>query len=103
MTLDPSGSQLFVAQDNADQVAVIDTCATGSWRRSMRARRMDCCRSRNGNGNGMHGDGNGEHPYTGAATFAVTLSPDGNTLYAVNSGRQLHRGDSARGEECVSR
>ena len=24
--------------------------------------------------------------YTGAATFAVTLSPDGNTLYAVNSG-----------------
>ena len=24
--------------------------------------------------------------YTGAATFAVTLSPDGSTLYAVNSG-----------------
>jgi len=24
--------------------------------------------------------------YTGAATFAVTLSRDGNTLYAVNSG-----------------
>ena len=25
MTLDPSGARLFVAEDNADQVAVIDT------------------------------------------------------------------------------
>ena len=25
-------------------------------------------------------------PYTGAATFAVTIAPDGETLYAVNAG-----------------
>ena len=36
-------------------------------------------------------DGNGKRPsgatrYTGVATFGVTLSPDGKTLYAVNSG-----------------
>jgi YVTN family beta-propeller protein len=71
MTLDASQSRLYVAQDNADQVAVIDTSAnrviakidarapagTLSWRRQ-----------------------------TGAGTSAVTLSPDGDTLYAVNSG-----------------
>ena len=43
-------------------------------------------------------------PYTGAATFAVTLSRDGKTLYAVNAGANsiavipLRGGDSVPGD-----
>ncbi len=71
MTLDASESRLYVAQDNADQVAVIDT-ATDRVIHKIDARAP-----------------RGVLPaprYTGAATSAVTLSPDGSTLYAVNSG-----------------
>src|SRR5262249_11726275 len=57
--------------DNADQVAVIDT-TTNTIRTRIDARAPAGL---------LHGP-----KYTGAATFAVTLSPDGNTLYAVNSG-----------------
>ena len=72
MTLDASQSRLYVAQDNADQVAVIDTSTNRVDREDRCARaRPACCRGRK---------------YTGAATSAVTLSPDGETLYAVNSG-----------------
>ena len=71
MTLDASQSRLYVAQDNADQVAVIDT---GS---NTVVRKIDA-RAPKGV---IH-----NQKYTGAATFAVTLSRDGNTLYAVNSG-----------------
>ena len=70
MTLDASQSTLYVAQDNADQVAVIDT-STNTVTAKIDARAPA----------GML-----PPKYTGAATFAVTLSPDGNTLYAVNSG-----------------
>jgi YVTN family beta-propeller protein len=69
--LDPTGTKLYVAQDNADQVAVIDTLLN-SVVTKIDARAPE-----------------GVLPntkYTGAATFAVTLSPDGTTLYAVNSG-----------------
>jgi YVTN family beta-propeller protein len=81
MTLDASGSRLFVAQDNADQVAVIDT-ATNSVVAKIDARAPAGV---------FGGDDDDDHRQqgprtTGAATFAVTLSPDHRTLYAVNSG-----------------
>src|SRR5262249_4775599 len=71
MTLDVSQSTLYVAQDNADQVAVIDT-ATNTVITKIDARAPA----------GLLTD----KEQTGAATFAVTLSRDGNTLYAVNAG-----------------
>jgi YVTN family beta-propeller protein len=71
MTLNTSQSRLYVAQDNADQVAVIDT-SSNKVTAKIDARAP----------NGMLPN----RKYTGAATSAVTLSPDGETLYAVNSG-----------------
>ncbi|HEY4039422.1 MAG TPA: YncE family protein, partial [Burkholderiaceae bacterium] len=71
MTLNAAQSTLYVAQDNADQVAVIDT-ATNTITNKIDARAPA-----------------GMLPgpqYTGAATFGVTISPDGKTLYAVNDG-----------------
>jgi DNA-binding beta-propeller fold protein YncE len=93
MTLNASGSLLFVAQDNVDQVAVIDTASNTV------INKIDA-RAPNGVLNGAGGDdnnqgnddsqgngnGNGRNRFTGAATFAVRLSPDGRTLYAVNAG-----------------
>jgi YVTN family beta-propeller protein len=81
MTLDAQGSKLFVAEDNADQVAVIDT-ASNAVVAKIDARAPA----------GMLAGSNEEDTddqrvrHTGAATFAVTLSPDGKTLYAVNAG-----------------
>jgi YVTN family beta-propeller protein len=72
MTLDASQSRLYVAQDNADQVAVIDTSTN---------KVIDRIDARAPKGTLPN-----HQKYTGAATSAVTLSPDGNTLYAVNSG-----------------
>jgi YVTN family beta-propeller protein len=72
MTLDASQSRLYVAQDNADQVAVLDT-STNKVTTRIDARAPE----------GMLPH---RRKYTGAATSAVTLSPDGSTLYAVNSG-----------------
>ena len=91
MTLDRRGARLFVAEDNADQVAVIDTVtnrvvskidarAPESVLPDGRADRDDCDRD-----DGRREPVKGTR-YTGAATFAVTLSPDGDTLYAVNAG-----------------
>ena len=60
MTLDESQSRLYVAQDNADQVAVIDT-STNRVTTKIDARAPA----------GMLPS----RKYTGAATFAVTLSP----------------------------
>jgi YVTN family beta-propeller protein len=71
MTIDASQSRLYVAQDNADQVAVVDTSSNRV------TARIDA-RAPAGMLPGRK--------YTGAATFAVTLSADGETLYAVNSG-----------------
>jgi YVTN family beta-propeller protein len=98
MTLDRSGNRLFVAQDNADQVAVIDT-RTNKVIAKIDARAPAGMLSSHDDDRG-HGfphaddfdrgnDWGHDHDaprYTGAATFAVTLSPDGNSLYAVNSG-----------------
>jgi DNA-binding beta-propeller fold protein YncE len=72
MTFDKSQATLYVAQDNADQVAVIDTNGnTLVAKIDARAPSSMLPRGRK---------------YTGAATSAVTISPDGGTLYAVNSG-----------------
>ena len=71
MALDVWHSKLYVAQDNADQVAVIDT-STNRVVAKIDARAPSGMLPR--------------QRYTGAATSAVTLSPDGETLYAVNSG-----------------
>ena len=71
MTFNKSQSRLYVAQDNADQVAVIDTAANEVIAR-IDARAPAGILPR--------------HGATGAATFAVTISPDDATLYAVNSG-----------------
>lgn len=72
MTLDESQATLYVAQDNADQVAVISTLA------NKLVAKIDARAPA-----GMLPRG---RKYTGAATSAVTISPDGETLYAVNSG-----------------
>ena len=71
MTLDRAESRLYVAQDNADRVSVIDTA---------RNRVVASIDARGPSGMVPR------QRYTGAATSAVTISPDGRTLYAVNSG-----------------
>ena len=71
MTLNKSQDRLYVAQDNADEVAVIDTAS------NTMVDRIDA-RAPAGVLPGPQ--------RTGAATFAVTLSPDEKILYAVNAG-----------------
>ncbi len=71
LTLNKAQSTLYVAQDNSDQVAVIDT-ATNQVTAKIDARAPTAILT-------------GPH-YSGAATFAVTLSGDEQTLYAVNDG-----------------
>jgi len=71
LTLNKAQSMLYVAQDNADQVAVINT-ATNQVTAKIDARAPAAILT-------------GPH-YSGAATFAVTLSGDEKTLYAVNNG-----------------
>ena len=91
MTLDASGSRLFVAEDNADEVAVIDTDCN-SVVAQIDARAPPGLLSGTGDDDDDgHADrdrdrGHRHGRYTGAATFAVTLAPDGRTLYAVNAG-----------------
>jgi DNA-binding beta-propeller fold protein YncE len=86
MTLDATGSRLFVAQDNADRVAVIDTRSNGVIA-SIDARGPEWILG--GDDDDRDDEHHGSHRgarYTGAATFSLTLSPDGKTLYAVNAG-----------------
>ena len=73
MTLNTAQDKLYVAEDNADQVAVINTDSNQV---------IDKIDTR---GAALF-RGIGHPHYTGAAPFAVTLSPDGRTLYAVNDG-----------------
>jgi YVTN family beta-propeller protein len=70
MTFNAAQSRLYVAQDNADQVAVINTA-------NNRVTDKIDARAPAGLLTGAQ---------TGAATFGVTISPDGKMLYAVNSG-----------------
>ncbi|MDR0480214.1 MAG: beta-propeller fold lactonase family protein [Burkholderiaceae bacterium] len=70
MTLSPDQSQLFVAEENTDRVAVIDT-------KSYQITQTVDLSVANSTGQGN---------YSGRDTVAVTVSPDGKTLYAVNNG-----------------
>jgi YVTN family beta-propeller protein len=70
MTMNGSQSRLYVAQDNADQVTVINTVSNRVVAK-IDARAPEKMLPRK---------------TAGAATSAVTISPDGDTLYAVNSG-----------------
>ncbi|MCB1740101.1 MAG: bifunctional YncE family protein/alkaline phosphatase family protein [Gammaproteobacteria bacterium] len=96
MTLDAAQTRLYVAQDNADLVAVIDT-ATNTVIDNIDTRAPagllddEDDRGRNEHhGQGKHRGSkrrdDKEPRYTGAAPFSVRISPDGNTLYAVNDG-----------------
>jgi len=88
MALDASGARLYVAQDNADQVAVIDT-AKNAVIAKIDARAPAGILTDSREEDESDDKGHDQHQrarYTGAATFAVTLSPDGKTLYAVNAG-----------------
>jgi YVTN family beta-propeller protein len=71
MTLSQDGSMLFVAQDNQDQVAVIDT-ATDKVIHKIDTRGPD--------------ELDLPANETGAAPTAVTINPVTKTLYAVNAG-----------------
>jgi YVTN family beta-propeller protein len=87
MTLDAAGTRLYVAEDNADQVAVIDTASNAV------VAKIDA--------RAPHGLlPPGHTRYTGAATFAVTLAPDGKTLFAVNSGANSVAVIPLNGEHC---
>lgn len=99
MTLDKSQSKLYVAQDNADQVAVIDTSSNavtvkidarapaGLLGGERHGEADEAQGERRGHAQDADDDSSKSRPkYTGAATFTVTLSPDGGTLYAVNAG-----------------
>jgi YVTN family beta-propeller protein len=85
LTLDASEKRLYVAQDNADQVAVIDT-RKNSVIAKIDARAPEGLLPEDDSHNVKAWHENKSARYTGAGTFAVTLSPDGQTLYAVNSG-----------------
>jgi YVTN family beta-propeller protein len=85
LTLDASQSRLYVAQDNADQVAVIDT-HKNTVIAKIDARAPAGLLPEDDTHDVKLWHENKSARYTGAGTFAVTLSPDGKTLYAVNSG-----------------
>ena len=87
MTLDASQSRLYVAQDNADQVAVIDTGANRV------VAKIDA----------RGPAGSSRQEYTGAGTSAVTLSPDGSTFMPSIAERTRLRSSRCRGEEGESR
>jgi YVTN family beta-propeller protein len=83
IALDATQATLYVAQDNADEVAVIDT-GTNSVVDTIDTRAPPKMLRR-----GDHDEKSAGHDsprYTGAAPIAVTISPDGSTLYAVNNG-----------------
>src|SRR6185295_13976079 len=82
--LDASGSRLFVAQDNADQVAVIRTVDdTVVAKIDARAPAGVLPDASSAQCDAAHPDGS---RLTGVGTFSATLAPDGKTLYAVNAG-----------------
>jgi YVTN family beta-propeller protein len=111
MTLDAAQKKLYVAQDNSDEVSVIDTSSnTIITHIDARAPAEVLAQMDGGDkAKGKHDDDDDEHKgkredddehkagrhdddkhnaerYTGVSPFAVTISPDGKTLYAVNDG-----------------
>jgi YVTN family beta-propeller protein len=80
MALNPAQTTLYVAEDNADQVAVIDTSTNLVIAKIDTRAPAEMLRAEDGAAVGDH------NRYTGAAPFSVTISPDQKTLYAVNDG-----------------
>jgi YVTN family beta-propeller protein len=72
MALSADGTRLYVAQDNSDFVAIIDTQTLGV------AAELDVLP--------VHGLLDIGHTYTGAAPNGLALSPDGKTLYVSEGG-----------------
>jgi len=85
LTLDASQRRLYVAQDYADQVAVIDT-ARNVVIAKIDARAPEGLLPDDESHDVKSWHENKAARYTGAGTYGVTLSPDGKTLYAVNAG-----------------
>jgi YVTN family beta-propeller protein len=91
MTFSPDQGKLFVAEENADVVGVIET-NNYTVERTIDTRTPNGILAGNdgkhlGEDGDHHGDRhNGIPHYSGAFPIAVTLSPDGKTLYAVNNG-----------------
>ena len=90
MTLNTAQTMLYVAQDNTDEVAVIDT-ATNTVTASIDTRApAEMLRPVEASGKPNDDDdrdGRRDRArYTGASPIAVTISPDGSTLYTVNDG-----------------
>jgi DNA-binding beta-propeller fold protein YncE len=85
LALDATQTTLYVAQDNADEVAVINT-ATNTIVDTIDTRApiemLDLAQQ---DENDRQAETKHPH-YTGAAPTAVTISPDGSTLYAINNG-----------------
>lgn len=84
LTLSPDQSKLYVAVENTDRVAVIDTT-------SHRVEKFVDISvpgrvGNNGNHFGADNGHGGNEGYSGRDTVNVTVSPDGRTLYAVNNG-----------------
>ncbi|MCL2450749.1 MAG: beta-propeller fold lactonase family protein, partial [Polyangiaceae bacterium] len=87
MTFSADQSRLYVAEENSDQVAVIDTHRYAVVHTIDTRAPGRILADPKGRHDGW-GRGNPEDAprYTGVETIAVTLSPDGRTLYAVNNG-----------------
>ena len=96
LTLDKAQRTLYVAQDNADQVAVIDTVSNTVVEKidtRAPAGLLDLDDDHHDD-RSVDRDGDDDHDghhsrqahYTGASPIAVTLDPDGDTLFAVNDG-----------------
>src|SRR4029077_20698342 len=84
MTLSADQSRLFVAEENSDQGAIIDP---GSYAvvHTIDTRAPRGLLANRGDDDQGQDQGASIPHYTGAETIAVTLSPDGRTLYAVNN------------------
>src|SRR5262249_38697668 len=85
LTLDKAQKTLYVAQDNADQVAVIDT-ARNNVVAKIDTRAPDGLIDGDGHFHHEHDRNSKRAHLTGVSPIAVTLDPDGDTLYAVNDG-----------------
>jgi DNA-binding beta-propeller fold protein YncE len=85
LTLDKSQSKLYVAQDNADQIAVIDTSKNAIIHKIDARAPAGVLTRGDDDRHGWDFDRDQAPHYTGAATFGSTISPDGNWLYAVNA------------------
>jgi YVTN family beta-propeller protein len=90
MTLDEKQKKLYVAQDNSDEVSVIDT-KSNNVIAVIDARAPANVLAQMDSGDKSKGkrDDDVEKKavrHTGVSPFAVTISPDGKTLYTVNDG-----------------